>query len=73
MFGEWLFLGSFLFLMGGVLILCFVSGSLCCWVLIKRFFILFHANGCVVSLNTSDSFQYAVFLAVNAVLEGGEG
>ena len=29
---------------GWMLMFRFVSGSLCCWVLINIFFILFHAN-----------------------------
>jgi hypothetical protein len=56
--GEWRFWGGVVFAFDGwMLMLRFVSGSLYCWVLINSFFILFHANRCVVSLDTSDSFS----------------
>ena len=56
--GELRFLGGVVFAFDGwMLMFRFVSGSLCCWVLINSFFILFHANKCVVSLSTSDIFS----------------
>ena len=43
--GEWRFWGGVVFAFDGwMLMFRFVSGSLCCWVLINSFFILFHAN-----------------------------